>query len=60
MNALTNVKYFKSPCGLASASITTHRDGTATLKISCGVQRVLNKKYKSYKSAYNAWWRYND
>lgn len=39
-----------------TASITDHRDGTATLKTSCGRKRV-SKKYKNRKSAYSAWKR---
>lgn len=49
-------KYFND-FGIASASITTHKDGTATLKIYCAGKRTT-KKYKSYKSAYAAWYRF--
>ena len=47
------VKYFKDFCGV-TAKITTHNDGTATLKVSTSKKA---KKYKSYQSAYNAWYR---
>lgn len=39
-----------------TASITEHRDGTATLKTSCGGTKKT-KKYKNKKSAYAAWRR---
>ena len=39
-----------------TASITEHRDGTATLKTSCGSKKT-SKKYASKKSAYAAWKR---
>lgn len=47
--------YYKDFCG-ATASITEHRDGTATLKTAiCGTRTT--KKYKNKKSAYSAWRR---
>ena len=46
-------KYFKDFCGV-TAKIITHNDGTATLKVSYWKKA---KKYKSYASAYNAWYR---
>lgn len=49
-------KTFKDFTG-SSASITTHKDGTATLKIYCAGKRS-SKKYSSYKSAYAAWYRF--
>ena len=39
-----------------TASITEHRDGTATLKTSCG-GKSKTKKYKNKNSAYAAWRR---
>lgn len=42
----------------STASITDHRDGTATLKIVYSGKIIRNKKYASRKSAYNAWWRF--
>ena len=39
-----------------TASITEHKDGTATLKTSCGGKRMM-KKYVSKKSALAAWKR---
>lgn len=50
------VKHFKDFTG-ASASITTHKDGTATLRFFCAGHRTT-KKYNSYKSAYAAWYRF--
>ena len=48
-------KYYKDY--EATASITTHKDGTATLKIVCGSYK-RTKKYKNEKSAYSAWRRF--
>ena len=39
-----------------TASITEHRDGTATLKTCCGGKRI-KKKYATRKSALSAWRR---
>lgn len=47
-------KYFKDFCSGVTAKIITHNDGTATLKVSYWKKA---KKYKSYASAYNAWYR---
>nr|DAQ24870.1 MAG TPA: hypothetical protein [Caudoviricetes sp.] len=47
--------YYKDFCG-ATASITVHFDGTATLKTNCNGKKT-SKKYASKKSAYNAWLR---
>ncbi len=47
--------YYKDFCG-ATASITEHRDGTATLRTSAGATKK-SKKYKSKKSALAAWRR---
>lgn len=55
MNTNDNIKYFKDFCG-ATASITKHKDGSATLRVVAGNIRTT-KKYKSYDSAYQAWWR---
>ena len=41
--------YYKDFCG-ATASITVHKDGTATLKTCCGGKRN-SKKYASKKAA---------
>ena len=41
-----------------TASITDHRDGTATLKIAVIGGKRTTKKYKNRKSAYSAWRRY--
>lgn len=51
-------RYYKTIYG-ATASITEHRDGTATLK-TCVAGKRTTKKYKSYKSAYAAWYRLNN
>lgn len=48
--------YYKDFCG-ATASITEHPDGTATLKICAGITRA-KKKYKNKKSALAAWRRW--
>lgn len=48
-------RYYKTIYG-ATASITEHKDGTATLK-TCVAGKRTTKKYKSYKSAYAAWYR---
>lgn len=48
--------YYKDFCG-ATASITEHTDGAATLKICAGIARV-KKKYKNKKSALSAWRRW--
>lgn len=42
----------------ATASITEHRDGTATLRISINGSRYSKKEYKSVKSAKAAWYRF--
>lgn len=47
--------YYKDFCG-ATASITEHRDGTATLKTCAGLTKT-KKKYASKKAAYAAWRR---
>lgn len=39
-----------------TASITEHRDGSATLRTSCGKIKTC-KKYKSKKNALAAWRR---
>ena len=49
-----NVRYFRDHCG-ATASITKHKDGSATLRAVAGTTKFI-KKYKSYDSAYQAWW----
>ena len=48
--------YYKDFCG-ATASITEHRDGTATLVVCAGGKRTT-KKYKNVKSAKSAWYRF--
>lgn len=48
-------KYYKEYD--VTASIMTHRDGTATLKIVCGLFKRI-KTYKNEKSAYAAWRRF--
>lgn len=47
--------YYQDFCG-ATASITEHKDGTATLRTCCGGKRT-SKKYKNKKSALAAWRR---
>ena len=47
-------KFFKDFCSGVTAKITTHNDGTATLKVSYWKKA---KRYKSYASAYNTWYR---
>ena len=49
------ITYYKDFCG-ATASITEHKDGTATLKTSAGLTKT-KKKYKNKKSALAAWRR---
>lgn len=49
-------KYYKDYSSGATASITEHKDGTATLKTCVGGKRKI-KKYANVKSAYNAWYR---
>lgn len=41
----------------ATASITDHRDGTATLRIIIQGKRTV-KRYKNRKSAMSAWYRF--
>lgn len=48
------VKYFKDFCSGVTAKITTHNDGTATLKVSYWKKA---KKYKNEKSAMSTWYR---
>lgn len=50
------ISYYKDFCG-ATASITEHRDGTATLKM-CVASKKSTKKYKNKKSALSVWRRY--
>lgn len=52
-------KYYRDECGLASASITVHRDGTATLSVSCAGERHKSK-HKNERAAYQAWRRWNN
>ena len=47
-------KYYKDSCSGATASITEHRDGTATLKTNVGGKKK-SRVYANRKSAYNAW-----
>lgn len=50
--------YYKDFCG-ATASITEHKDGTATLKIRIPSGKLVhNKVHKNQKAAYSAWRRY--
>ena len=49
------VKYYKDFCG-AAAIITTHRDGTATLRIAAGNKKKTSR-HKSEKAALAAWRR---
>lgn len=49
--------YHKDYTGV-TASISDHRDSTATLKIRYLGKIIKNKKYANRKSAYNAWRRY--
>lgn len=51
-------KYFKDMYG-ASASIQTHRDGTATLAVYCGGKRS-RKTYGSERGARSALGRMSD
>lgn len=43
-----------------TASITTHKDGTATLTTSTNGGKRTKKKYKNRNSAYSAWKRMCD
>ena len=48
-------KYYKD-YGV-SASITEHKDGSATLKVNaCG--KKTSRKYKNFNSARQAWYRW--
>lgn len=47
--------YYRDFCG-ATASITEHKDGTATLRCDFGLKKT-SKKYASKKSALAAWRR---
>jgi hypothetical protein len=47
--------YYKDFCG-ATASITEHKDGTATLRTNCGGKKTV-KAYISKKAALSAWRR---
>ena len=49
-------RYYRDANTGATASITTHRDGTATLRTFIAGKRK-QKKYSNAKSAYNAWYR---
>ena len=51
---IMTTKFFRDFCSGVTAKITTHNDGTATLKVSYWKKA---KRYKSYASAYNAWYR---
>ena len=51
-------RYYKTIYG-ATASITEHKDGTATLTTFVGGKRE-KKKYKNFKSAYSSWNRANN
>lgn len=55
---VNNVTYLKDFCG-ATASITEHRDGTATLAWHEMGKRVT-KKYTNAKNALRAWKRMCD
>ena len=50
---MTNIKYYRDFCGV-TASIKENQDGTAILKVSTSKKA---KKYKNFKSAYQAWYR---
>ena len=50
-------KYYRNEEGLVSASITVHRDGTATLSVS-GYGWHKKSKHKNERAAYQAWRRY--
>lgn len=43
----------------ASAKITEHKDGSATLRMFVAGKRTV-KKYNSFKSAYAAWYRWTN
>ena len=49
-------KYYKDSCSGATASITEHRDGTATLRTCVAGKRKI-QQYASQESAYSAWYR---
>ena len=49
-------KYYKYFSSGITASVEEHRNGTATLRIYFW-DKTKVKKYKNFKSAYNAWWR---
>ena len=53
-----NKRYYKSIYG-ATASITTHKSGTATLVTFAGCTRK-SKKYKNFRSAYSALCRWGE
>ena len=48
--------YYKDFCG-ATACITEHKDGTATLRVTiCG--KHYTSKHKKFKAARSAWYRW--
>lgn len=53
------VRYYRDLNSGATASITIHRDGTATLSVSVGGKRE-RRKYKNFKSAYATWYRWTN
>lgn len=54
--------YLKSYDGIATGSITEHKDGTATLSVTCkGFCSVTRHKseHKNVKASRAAWYRWN-
>lgn len=50
--------FFKDLCG-TTASVTDHRDGTATLRIKLPTGKLVhNNVHKNHKAALAAWRRY--
>lgn len=50
-------KYYRDYSSGVTASITEHRDGSATLKTSVKIDGKKCRKYKNVKSAQSAWYR---
>lgn len=49
--------YYKDSCSGATASIQSHRDGTATLVVSVPGTKRIHRTYKSLNGARSAWYR---
>lgn len=56
-NGGETVKYYRGFNGLATATITVHKDGRATLRIYCARQMIV-KRYWSEARAFREWERF--